>query len=225
MSKLATPPPKPRTDADKGNSQTLFLSLFLLLLAFFILLNSLSTLEVGRSTQVMESVKDAFPSSVRAQMEDGFLSEDPGQMIGEGLRTRLETVFEESLPVVEITADPSGNPMYVKLRAEDVFARTTGRITPAAEDLARRLAPIVAQPPAGSMLFLDIVFGRNMSPGNAGQSSISETTILTASRTVERFAELGLPADRISTGLERGDPDSVRFIFRTRPARAGRTGG
>ena len=110
MSTLASPPPKPRTDADKGNSLTLFLSLFLLLLAFFILLNSMSTLEEGRSTEVMESVKEAFPSSVRAQMKDSFLSEDPGQMIGEGLRARLGTVFRETLPLVEITADPTGNP-------------------------------------------------------------------------------------------------------------------
>jgi hypothetical protein len=221
MSSLASPPPKPRTDADKGSSQTLFLSLFLLLLAFFILLNSMSTIEVGKSNEVMESVQDAFPSSVRAQMQQSFLAEDPGQVIGESLRARLGTVFTETLPLVEITADPTGNPLYISVPVEDVFARTTGRVTPAAEDLARRLALVLDQPPVGSILFLDVVFGRNIEPGGRQREAAREAVIFAASTTIARFAELGLPRDRISVGVEQGNPQTVRFVFRTRPTQPG----
>jgi flagellar motor protein MotB len=225
MSTLATPPPKPRTDADKGSSQTLFLSLFLLILAFFILLNSMSTFEEGRSTEVMESVQLAFPSSVQAQVQEKFLSEDPGQVIGQALQAGLGAVFQETLPLVEITVDPTGNPLYITVPAAGVFARTTGSVTPAAEDLARRLGPMLERPPVGSVLFLDVVFGRNADFGADDRTTLNDGVVFAASTTIERFSELGLPKDRISIGVEQGDPDTVRFIFRTRPSTSVSGGG
>ena len=46
-----------------GNSQ-LFLSLFLLLLAFFIFINSISTYKEKKTTQVVESIRANFPAVV-----------------------------------------------------------------------------------------------------------------------------------------------------------------
>src|SRR3546814_9857165 len=56
---------------DSGASQPLFLSLFLLLLALFILLNAISAIEPGRSDRVLDSVQRAFPSAYRAEIGDG----------------------------------------------------------------------------------------------------------------------------------------------------------
>ena len=75
-----------RRGPDKGSSQPLFLSLFLLLLAFFIMLNALSTVEQGRSDRVMESVKRAFPSAVRKNIADdpldrGFVDIELGEKV------------------------------------------------------------------------------------------------------------------------------------------------
>ncbi len=80
-------------EPDKGSSQTLFLSLFLLLLAFFILLNTLSTIEPGRSNRVLESVNRAFPTAFRTEVGDGVLEADPGQVIGETTRARIGEIF------------------------------------------------------------------------------------------------------------------------------------
>src|SRR3546814_3312655 len=76
--------------SDVCSSDLLFLSLFLLLLALFILLNAISTIEPGRSNRVLDSVQRAFPSAYRAEIGNGVLEGDPGQVVGEVTRKRIE---------------------------------------------------------------------------------------------------------------------------------------
>src|SRR3546814_19921337 len=93
---------------DPGASQPLFLSLFLLLLALFILLNAISTIEPGRSNRVLDSVQRAFPSAYRAEIGNGVLEGDPGQVVGEVTRKRIGEIFRRVLPVARVTDRKSG---------------------------------------------------------------------------------------------------------------------
>lgn len=206
-----------RREPDKGSSQPLFLSLFLLLLAFFIMLNAISTVEEGRSDQVMESVKRAFPSAVRKEIADDLLDAEPGKVIGESVRAALGTVFREVLPAVVVQVEANGNPIFVSIPAHQVYASAAGGITPVMEELAGRLAPILNTPPAGSVLDLHILYGV------AGTASHSERDqlIFRASETVRAFVGREVDPAILSAGLEPSDPDFVRLIFRTRPAGAG----
>lgn len=138
-----------RRDPDKGSSQPLFLSLFLLLLAFFIMLNAISTVEEGRSDRVMESVKRAFPSAVRSDIAEDLLDAEPGRVIGESVRSALGTVFREVLPAVEVQVEADGNPIFVSIPARQVYAPAAGGVTPVMERLAGRLAPILNNPAGG----------------------------------------------------------------------------
>jgi len=201
----------PRVE-DRGSSQPLFLALFLLLLAFFILLNSMSTLEEGRSNEVMESVQQAFPSEIRAAIKDKLLDSDPGQVIGEGLRSRLGAAFRETLPVVEITGDESGNPLYAAVPLRSLVDLARGRVLPAAERLAERLRPILDAPPAGSVLEVQILIGRP----DGGRAASDR--VIAASRLALTFVEARISDRILGAGLEPGDPETLRFVFRTRPA-------
>ncbi|WP_281683774.1 hypothetical protein [Thalassobaculum salexigens] len=205
-----------RREPDKGSSQPLFLSLFLLLLAFFIMLNALSTVEQGRSDRVMESVKRAFPSAVRKNIADDPLDADPGQVIGESVRSALGTVFREILPAVVVEVEASGNPIFVTIPARQVYAPAAGGITPVMEKLAARLAPILNNPPAGSVLDLQILYGVD----DAVSQPRREELIFRASETVRTFVDREVDPSVLSAGLEPFDPASVRLIFRTRPAGA-----
>ena len=82
MSKSEVAPvPKPGRSTSPGMIRTvaslpLFLSLFLLLLAFFLVLNSLSTLEGGQGAEVMASVQAAFPNDASSGERGGVERED-----------------------------------------------------------------------------------------------------------------------------------------------------
>lgn len=201
-------------EPDKGASQPLFLSLFLLLLAFFILLNTLSTIEPGRSNRVLESVQRAFPSAFRTPLGDNVLEADPGQVIGEAARARIGTIFRQVLPVARVTVEPDGNPLYVSAPVARIYAPTIGGLTPAGEALAQRLAPLLASPPPGSVLELDILFAVAADERGAGR----EARAREVADVVEGFVRGGVEPELMAAGLEPGQSDTVRFVFRTRPA-------
>lgn len=210
-------------EPDKGASQPLFLSLFLLLLAFFILLNALSTLEPGRSNRVMESVQRAFPSAIRAEIGDSLLDGDPGQVIGESTRARIGEVFRQILPVARVTVEPDGNPIYVSAPVPQVYSAAAGGLTPAGQALATRLAPLLASPPPGSVLELDVLF--SAPPGDRGAAR--EARARDVSDMVDGLVRFGIDPALMAAGLESGQSDTVRFVFRTRPSAdaQGRAGG
>lgn len=201
-----------------GSSQPLFLSLFLLLLAFFLLLNSLSSIEVGRSNRVLQSVQDAFPSSVRREVGAAQLDGDPGQVIGEALRAQLGAVFKVVLPAVEVTVEPSGNPVYAEFPMRLAWQPGRGGVTPVMEELAERLSPILAEPPTGSLLRMQILFGvEGVEDGNARALRLTG-----ASSLVQTFVRAEIAPSLLSTGIEPRDAGTVRLVFRTAPARSTR---
>lgn len=206
-----------RREPDKGASQPLFLSLFLLLLAFFIMLNAMSTVEEGRSDRVLESVKRAFPSSVQFDVGDNALEADPGYVVGESVRAALGAVFREVLPAVPVEIEADGNPIFVSIPAGQVYAPAAGGVTPIMERLAGRLAPILNAPPAGTRLDLQILYGID---GDGGGNGERARLIFRASETVRAFADHEVDPAVLSAGLEQRDPASVRLVFRTRPVGA-----
>lgn len=201
-------------EPDKGASQPLFLSLFLLLLAFFILLNALSTIETGRSDQVLESVQRAFPSSLRAAVGDSLLEGEPGQVIGESLRAQIGEVFAQTLPVARITVEPNGNPIYADAPVAQIYAPAIGGLTPAGAAFARRISPLLETPPPGSVLELDVLF--QSAPGTSPAER--EDRARTAANVIEGMIGFGIDPAVLSIGLTPGVSDTVRFVFRTRPA-------
>lgn len=202
-------------EPEEGASQPLFLSLFLLLLAFFILLNALSTIEPGRSNRVLESVQRAFPSAYRAELGEGLLDGDPGQVIGEATRNGIGEIFRQVLPVARVTVEPDGNPIYVEAPLPRVYA---GRLTPAGERLAARLATFLATPPAGSVLELDVLLSADPADRGPGRAVRARD----AADLVDAMVGFGIEPSLMAAGLEPGAADRVRFIFRTRPADTGR---
>lgn len=210
-------------EPDKGASQPLFLALFLLLLAFFILLNVLSTIEPGRSNRVLESVQRAFPSAFRTELGEGVLAADPGQVIGESTRARIGEIFRQTLPIARVTIEPDGNPIYVEAPTVRVYRPDAGGLTPVGRALAERLAPLLASPPPGSVLELDVLF--SAAPRDRGPAR--EERARAVSDMVDTMVASGIEPSLMAAGLEPGVSDTVRFVFRTRPAgaRPGAAGG
>lgn len=208
-------------EPEEGASQPLFLSLFLLLLAFFILLNTLSTIEPGRSNRVLESVQRAFPSAYRAELGDGILEGDPGQVIGEATRNSIGEIFRQVLPVARVTVEPDGNPIYVEAPVARVYASRTGGLTPVGERLATRLAALLADPPAGSVLELDVLFAAAAADRGAARAERARAV----SDLVDDMIGFGIEPSLMAAGLEPGQSDTVRFVFRTRPSGGRPQGG
>ena len=123
------------SEPSDGGSIVLFLGLYLLLVAFFIMLNAISHFDDGRVKEAVASVSETFqsprPSSasqVRIAL-DGKTRIVPTTLFG-----NLQAEFRKALPVVEIEEDSEGGVLTVTLAARAVRARPgaprsgTGRI-------------------------------------------------------------------------------------------------
>lgn len=135
-------------DKARGASQLgslpLFLSLFLLLLAFFIFLNSISTRQSGKSDDVLDSVRSSFASVLQGGTGTGVFEGEPGKVDDAGLRDQLLEAFNPLLSETQVVRERTGNPFYVDFQSGRLFEGD--RIDPVFEfrDFAKRVSAVLA---------------------------------------------------------------------------------
>ncbi|MDZ7714123.1 MAG: hypothetical protein U5L06_13945 [Rhodovibrio sp.] len=187
------------------------LSLKLLLLAFFILLTTISKFEEERSRAVMYSVAVAFAGAVpategRAVPDAGIGALDKQASLSEQIRA----LFRQTLPLVEVETAADGRVLRLEVRARDLFAMGQAELRPQRGLLLRRLANALTDPRRGPGLYTVEVL-HAVPPGDGAAA-----TRLPAARSgtvVRSLQALGVPGDRLSTGLwpTRGDPGRIAF--------------
>ena len=202
-----------RKTATGGNSSLpLFLSLFLLLLAFFILLNSVTDKEGNRSDIVVESVRRAFQEDLGGLLDTGAL-EDPGSTgLGEKVRAGLKDAFEKALPLTRDVKIVRDDPFTIEIPVKHLFA--SGGVVPTgtATDLAQRLVPILMTPDAKRTISTEILFRYDDKEGFGGALA-RRVPILQAARFADLLERTGLPDRHQAIGLEEGRLGIVRFVF------------
>lgn len=119
-------------------------SLFLILLTFFILLNSIAVLDEKRVRLGLESLSGAFGGSVGqlSPIQTGELTNPPSSTPGEwalGLRQLIMDMPDGPL-MGEISIQPIPGGTRVSIAADRLFCADPIRLTPAGEDLLARLA-------------------------------------------------------------------------------------
>ncbi|MBK1670061.1 hypothetical protein CKO28_18665 [Rhodovibrio sodomensis] len=187
------------------------LSLKLLLLAFFILLTTISDYEEERSRAVMYSVAVTFAGGMPAS--EGRPVPDAGVGALEkqaSLSEQIRALFKQTLPLVEVETAADGRVLRLEVRAADLFDMGQAELRPQRRILLRRLANALTDPRRGPALYtVDVLHA--VPPGDGAAA-----TRLPASRSgtiVRGLTALGVPSDRLSTGLwpTRGNPGRIAF--------------
>jgi len=197
-------------DKARGASQLgslpLFLSLFLLLLAFFIFLNSISTRQSGKSEDVLDSVRSSFASVLQGGTGEGVFEGEPDKADDKGLRDDLLEAFDPLLSETDILRERPGNPFYIDFQTGDLF--DGNRIDPTFEyrDFSKRVSAVLASKTARDGAELRFWFNVP-APGNE---------MLLARQRAARMAEImiasGAPRASVSIGFrELPRPNIVRF--------------
>lgn len=128
----------------------LFLSLFLLLLAFFILLNALSTFERHRAQAVVRSVQNTFQSRIEPDKQTEVLVPSIGvDPEPETVTAELERIWLTRFPLAQIDQIQPGSTFQLTLEMSDVFEPDSAAIRPDRADLIRATATVLAGRPEG----------------------------------------------------------------------------
>lgn len=218
----------------KGNSNiVLLLSLNLILLAFFILLNSLAEVQSGKARAVIASVNQAFNGRIEVASQLPAHSSSLGALPAVEAKMReIGSLFEAIVPSSEAKEIRRAKAVRVDLPASALFKPASLQLRPGREALIQRLAKALRKTPPGPSsgttpgapnYELSVLFGAGDVPAAAGAAPGGATTgdfrTLAQRRAAilaERLVAAGVFQGALSIGLRPGQADSLRFIVRLR---------
>jgi hypothetical protein len=207
----------------RGSSNiVLLLSLKLILLAFFIMLNSLSEFEAGRARAVIDSVNRAFngklTSAERAPAHSPSLGALPEF---EAKINELGSLFEAIIPAATAKWIRRAQAVRVDLPARAIFGPAGVALRPGREDLIQRLGRTLARDPrAGLSYSLEVLLGFGTSGGTPAAMATRNPRSIEVRRAAvlaQRLIEAGVPARALSIGLLPQHPGTLRFVVRVQP--------
>ncbi len=227
MAGVAQQPGPPRSGRGKSNSHIVaLLSLKILLLAFFILLNSLATFEDNRRTAVVDSVRQAFQGILPNQINQ---SQRPAALeMLDGAKEavdELRRLFSENLPIVERRESTDSWKLRLDMPVDDLFAADGDELMPEGTETLRVIAGVLSDERFGALNYrIDLLYG--LSGGVSGFAG-NEAALARAGALVRALERQGLPPARLSTGFLPDFEGQARFHFTIEsdaPAAAERSG-
>ncbi len=140
MSRAATP----HQGVQKDPNIVALLSLQLLLLAFFILLNALSKFEDEKTRRVLESVNDTFNGQVQAVRNASTYSGAIGSLDdGRSLVAELKRLFTTTLPATRVEQSSNANLFRLVLPATKLFEAGSAELRSGRLGLLNRISALL----------------------------------------------------------------------------------
>lgn len=182
-----------------GTTTTLFVSLYIILLAFFILLTSIGQTDRTRSSSVLESLWTTFPG--------GYQNPARGQRGASDAIARVEALFRQQIERLNVQLAGGGSRMALGMRRNALFRSGTQDFTAQAPDLVLKLADLMRRGSVGQ----DLVIGLEFSGASGGQglgaaqaarlAAALESAGLDSAR-IALMLNPSIPADRLTLTLD-----------------------
>lgn len=207
---------KSQEQQDGGNSIALFLGLYLLILAFFILLVSISTVEKVKSNAVMDSLSSTFTTLLPPSSDlTDFSAKDGAIIAGKEFQDRIDGIFATALQVARVEIVQPGKEMRVVVPVDSLFLSEKAEIREAQYPLLDRIVATVSSRPPGLRYDLEFVIGVRPIAGRA--MPIGQTLEMARAGAFARFmVSRGVPPASISIGLSPDTSTDVVIWFHVR---------
>lgn len=193
-----------------GTSQ-LFLSLFLLLLAFFIFINSVSTYKEKKTTDVVESIRASFPAVVSSKQFFQLRSLKKS-VVSPTVFNELDELFQHLFRDRKLKISFENKIAQIDIPVNLIFEKATAVRLDKLETLLARLAAIIVRAENEYPLGTEIVFGYE---GTLEEKFENQLTQERCSVIMSILLEKTVPKGSVAVGLETGNPDVLRFKFRS----------
>ncbi len=211
--------PRLRTFVGQSDPNVIaLLSLKLLLLAFFILLNALSVIEEDKQRVVIDSVSQAFDGRIQAYRNLSEQAAGAGQLSGaKELATALADLLDSTLPAIRLREGASNSEVRIELPASMLFTKNATELNPGRDLMLQRLAKALLTQNKNGVSFQTEV--RHGVPADALQrfDEIQGRSVELArlGHLAQLLVKAGLPEEQISSGLEIGRPGAIFFSFQS----------
>lgn len=212
------------------SSQLLGLSLFVMLLAFFIVLNAISSFEETKVRPIIESLGYTFASRISQQTDDDRPStrEDEDTSLNEGETVdRIKALFNAQLPGHEAVISHRKGTIHIRVPLDDfetaVMALGQRNALDQKQEGAKflsgfflpTLVALVKTDRTGASYRMDMLLNITDNPARLQNQQPKQMAAImkSMSRIADKIEAAGLPAKLISTGLQQGEPGMVELLF------------
>lgn len=204
------------TEGHGGSSIALFLGLYLLVLAFFILLVSISTLEEVKSKAAMDSLSSTFTTILPPSLQLTADSSTDGKVLaGQQFQEQITNIFSTTIQVSKVEVVQPGRLMRVSLNADVLFEPGKVEIREAYLPLLDRIVASLSDRPSGQKFDMEFVIA---SPYTSGKNlPIGETLEMSrAGAFVRNMLARGVPPDSVAIGVKSGSSTEINIWFYVR---------
>ena len=201
---------------EKNANAFIFVSLYLLLLAFFIFLHSVSVLQEERVRTVLGSVNIAFAGLSRdtpADRQKKLSGEEQGT---QAFHAKLKNVFETAVPLVESRFTKGGTRLQFSVPVRQLFAYRSLELRDTLETFLEEVAATLIARNNNVATDLEIRIGTGVALPELATVS-HNIAAQRVSHLSELLMEEGVPSRNISIGMEAGDAGLIHFSFFLRP--------
>lgn len=235
----------------KETGPLMFLSLFLLLLAFFILLNTISTLRETKSRDVLSSVAATFQSDTDPDETAEILVSTLGPVLEpEQVIDEVERLWLTEIPFVKVERVTNGRHIVIELPIIQLFVSGQARVRGDRQDLVKATSYVLSSRiPDQVVIMQAILFVEGLgavSPtmvplSNAGDENRivdpadpdanfgaepdlngTELAFARVGVLAQSLIDGGTPPDNLEVGIRKGNEARIRFRFFIRSADAAR---
>ncbi len=194
----------------------LFLGLYLLVLAFFILLVSISSREELKSKAVMDSLTSAFAALLPSSTSLSAFTSNEGDIVSaQEFQEEMESVFSSTLQVTKVEVLQPGRLMRVAMQTDGLFVTGADAIRDSRFPLLDRLVAAVSTRPKGVKYQIEFIVGSKTV--GEGALPVGETLELRRAGAFAReMLARGVPSDSIAAGIQPGDPQELTILIHVR---------
>ncbi len=205
-------------EIDQGNSGgsdtiAIFLGLYLLILAFFIILVSISSTEELKAKAVQDSLTTTFAAILPQPKELSSYTGESGSIIaGQQFMDRIQGLFAAAVQVAKVEVMQPGKHMKITMPAEALYFADGAEIRPAQSPLMDRIIASLSSSPPGMRFDVEFIVGSEIMPG--GGLPIGQALQMKRAGAFAREMRLrGAPPDSVAIGMMANDPDEVTMHF------------
>jgi len=204
-------------DVAGGPTTGLFLALYLLVLAFFIVLVTISSPEDVKSKAVMNSLTSTFSSLLPPATDlTAFVSREGDMLAGQAFQEEVSEIFASAIQVAKVQIVQPGKLMRVIVPTDALFVGETAEVREGQVPLLDRIVASLSAGALGLRHDMEFIIGSAVtSEKNLPTSETLETA--RAGAFVRAMHARGVPPENASIGIKPGDPAEIvmRFFVRT----------
>ncbi len=190
-----------------------FLGLFLLVLAFFIMLVSISTFETVKSSAVMDSLTSTFTTVLPPTADPTKFNAKDGDIIaGEAFQEEITQLFSTAIRVDHIEVVQPGRLMRLAMPASALFDEGAGTVRADQLALLDRIVAALSNRPPGLRQDMEVILGTKLD-ADAALPIAQTLEMQRAGELARTLIGRGAPPDSISVGLKAGDAGEVNLWF------------